>query len=122
MTEGFDLGAMLQQAQQVQADLMEAQQRLAETTVEGSAGGVVVQVTGTGDLSGVSITAAAVGGTDPDSLADLGDLVVAAYRNAKEQADQLAAAALGPLGGMDLGDLDLGGLDMGEIGLGDTDV
>ena len=33
------------------------------------------------------------------SLADLGDLVVAAYRDAKTRADALAADKLGPLSG-----------------------
>ncbi|MCW2836310.1 MAG: hypothetical protein JWQ15_424, partial [Marmoricola sp.] len=52
-------------------------------------------------------------GTDVDSLADLGDLVVAAYRDAKTQVDALAARALGPLaGGMD----DLGGGLPGGLG------
>ena len=39
---GFDLGAMLEQAQQMQAQLMQAQAELAEQTVEGTAGGVKV--------------------------------------------------------------------------------
>lgn len=113
MPGGFDLGAMLQQAQQMQADLMQAQQALAETTVDGEVGGVVVRVTGTGDLAGVEISADAIPNTDPDSLADLGDLIVAAYRNARIQADELAAATLGPLSsGFDVGGLDLGGLDV----------
>ena len=34
-----------------------------------------------------------------ESLSDLGDLVVAAYRDAKGRADQLAAQTLGPLAG-----------------------
>ncbi|HNJ78353.1 MAG TPA: YbaB/EbfC family nucleoid-associated protein [Marmoricola sp.] len=109
MTEGgFDFGAMLEQAQQVQADLIRAQQELADTTVEGAAGGVVVRVNGVGDLAAVEISDQAIAGTDADSLADLGDLIVAAYRNAKSQADQIAAATLGPLGG----GLDLGALDV----------
>jgi DNA-binding protein YbaB len=113
MPGGFDLGAMLQQAQQVQADLMRAQQVLAETTVDGETGGVTVRVTGTGDLSAVEISTDAIPNTDPDSLEDLGDLIVAAYRNAKAEADELAAATLGPLsGGLDLGGLDMGGLDV----------
>ncbi|SDS72127.1 hypothetical protein SAMN04488570_2530 [Nocardioides scoriae] len=108
---GFDLNAMLEQAQQMQSQLMAAQEELAETSVSGSTGGVTVTLSGTGDLTGVELTAEAVGGTDAEALADLGDLVVAAYRDAKSQVDALAAQALGPLagGGMDLGDA-LGGL------------
>ena len=44
----------------------------------------------------------------PDVLTDLGDLVVAAYRDAKARVDELASQALGPLAGGGL-DLDLGG-------------
>ena len=114
---GFDLNAMLEQAQQMQSQLMAAQEELAETTVSGSTGGVTVTLSGTGDLTGVEFTADAVGGTDAEALTDLGDLVVAAYRDAKSQVDALAAQALGPLagGGMDLGDA-LGGLGGGAAG------
>jgi len=96
---GFDLGAMLQQAQQMQSQLMAAQEELAATEVEGSTGGVTVTVNGTGEVVGVRFSAAAVSGTDEESLADLGDLVVAAYRDARSQSDALAASKLGPLTG-----------------------
>lgn len=98
---GFDMNALLEQAQQMQASLEQAQQRLAETVVEGSVAGgaVVVKVSGTGDLIGVEVGPGLVDGDDAESLADLGDLVVAAYRDAKARADEQAAAALGPLAG-----------------------
>ena len=113
---GFDLGAMLEQAQQMQAQLMEAQAELASKTVDGSAGGVTVTLSGSGELTAVSIPAAAVGGTDEESLTDLGDLIVAAFRDAKNQVDALTAQSLGPLAG-GLGG-DLGGLGGGLPGLG----
>ncbi len=102
---GFDLQAMLQQAQQMQSQLVEAQERLATAEVEGSAGGVRVTLTGTGDLTAVTIDPASVDASDADALADLGDLVVAAYRDGRARVDALATEALGPLagGGMDLG-------------------
>ena len=98
---GFDMNALLQQAQQMQAQIESAQERLADAVVEGSVAGgaVTVKVTGTGDLVGVVIAPGTVDGGDADSLADLSDLVVAAYRDAKAQADALAADALGPLAG-----------------------
>ena len=98
---GFDMNALLQQAQAMQEQLTSAQERLAQTEVTGTvAGGLVtVTVTGTGDLRGVVITPEAVAGTDADDLADLGDLVVAAYRDAKAKADAMASDALGPLAG-----------------------
>lgn len=105
---GLDLGAMLEQAQQVQAQLMQAQAELAEATVDGTAGGVTVTLDGTGELTAVALPPGAVSGSDAEDWADLGDLVVAAYRDAKTQVDDLAAQALGPLAG------GAGGLDLGE--------
>jgi len=95
---GFDLSAMLEQAQQMQAQLVAAQEELAAATVEGSAGGVTVTLTGTGDLTGVTVPPG-VFADDEESLGDLGDLVVAAYRDGKSKVDALAADALGPLAG-----------------------
>ncbi len=106
---GLDLGALMQQAQQMQQQLVEAQQRLAEATVDGSvAGGAVsVTITGAGELTAVTITPEALEGTDADALADLGDLVVAAFRDARAKADALAEELIGPFGalGGDLGGL-----------------
>jgi DNA-binding protein YbaB len=116
---GFDLGAMLEQAQAMQAQLMNTQAELAAKTVDGSAGGVQVTVSGTGELVGVRVPAGTFDGTDEESLADLGDLVVAAFRDAKAKADALAASALGPLAGGLGGDLGggLGGLMGGSPGV-----
>lgn len=97
--EGFDLNAMMEQAQALQAQMMQAQEELAATSVTGSAGGVTVSVSGIGELTAVSITPGSFDGDDQESLTDLGDLVIAAYRDAKSQADALASAALGPLAG-----------------------
>jgi DNA-binding YbaB/EbfC family protein len=112
---GFDLQAMLEQAQQMQTQLVAAQEQLAATTVEGTAGGVSVALTGTGELTGVTIPAGSFDAGDADSLADLGDLVVAAYRDGKTKVDTMAARTLGPLagGGLD----DLGGLPGGAPGV-----
>jgi hypothetical protein len=95
---GIDMNALLQQAQQMQQQLMDAQSELAEATVDGTAGGGLVSVTvkGTGELVGVSITK---GSFDPEETEDLADLIVAAYRDAKSQADALASEKLGPLAG-----------------------
>jgi len=116
---GFDLGAMLEQAQQMQAQLMNAQAELAATTVDGSAGGVQVTVSGTGELVGVRVTPGSFDGNDDESLVDLGDLVVAAFRDAKSKADALASAALGPLAGGLGGDIGggLGGMLGGSPGV-----
>ena len=98
---GFDMNALLQQAQQMQAQIESAQARLADAVTEGSVAGgaVTVRVSGVGDLLGVDITPGTVDGSDADSLSDLSDLIVAAYRDAKANADAMAAEALGPLAG-----------------------
>ena len=114
---GFDLGAMLEQAQAMQAQLMSAQVQLASETVEGSAGGVRVTVSGTGELVDVKVAPGSFDGADEESLGDLGDLVVAAFRDAKSKADAMASQALGPLAG-GLGDAGgLGGLLGGSPGV-----
>lgn len=120
---GFDLNAMMEQAQQMQEQLLRAQEELAASTVQGSAGGVSVTLTGTGDLTAVTISPGSFDPADADSLADLGDLVVAAYRDGKGQVDALASRTMGPLAGLGgdpgaLGDLGLGGLSGGSFGGG----
>jgi DNA-binding YbaB/EbfC family protein len=91
-----NMQALLQQAQKMQQDLAAAQQELAETEVEGSAGGDLVRatVTGAGELLGLVIDPKAVDPADTETLADL---VVAAVHNANEAAQQLQQAKLGPL-------------------------
>ena len=98
---GFDMNALLQQAQQMQEQLQAAQERLTETVVDGTVAGgaVTVKVNGVGDLMAVQIKAGGFDGSDADDLSDLGDMIVAAYRDAKSQADALASEALGPLAG-----------------------
>ncbi|MET9218607.1 YbaB/EbfC family nucleoid-associated protein [Streptomyces sp. NPDC003300] len=91
-----NMQALLQQAQKMQQDLATAQQELAETEVEGTAGGglVTAKVTGAGELRGLVIDPKAV---DPDDTETLADLVVAAVHNANEAAQAIQQAKLGPL-------------------------
>lgn len=98
---GLDFNALAQQAQQMQQRLMDAQSQLADTTAEGSvAGGAVrVRVNGVGELVEVTIEPGTLESDTAEALADLGDLIVAAYRDAKAKADDLAGQALGPLAG-----------------------
>ena len=95
---GFDMNALLQQAQAMQAQMMAAQEELAETQVDGTVadGLVTVTVNGTGEMTRVKIRA---GSFDPDDTEDLEDLIVAAYRDARAKADALAAEAFGPIAG-----------------------
>ena len=97
--EGFDINALMQQAQAMQEQLAVAQEELAAAQVEGTAGSVGVTVSGTGELAKVTIPTGTFDGADADSLEDLSDLLVAAYRDAKSRADALAQDKLGPLAG-----------------------
>jgi DNA-binding YbaB/EbfC family protein len=113
---GFDMNALLQQAQQMQQQMMDAQAELAESTVTGTVGDGLVSVTlnGTGEMVGVSIKR---GSFDPDDTEDLEDLIVAAYRDAKSRADELASEKLGPLaGGLGGGEMPGGAGPGGQLG------
>ena len=100
---GFDMNALLQQAQQMQEQMMSAQQELAAATVDGTVGDglVTVTVSGTGELVAVKIRKDSF---DPSATEDLEDLIVAAYRDGKAKSEALASERLGPLaGGLGLG-------------------
>jgi DNA-binding YbaB/EbfC family protein len=105
-----DMAQLLKQAQQMQQQLVAAQEELAQREVTGSAGGglVTATMTGSGDVTAITISPAAV---DPDDLETLQDLVVAALHDAKRAADELAATTMGPLAG------GLGGGAGGGLGL-----
>ena len=98
---GFDMNALLQQAQQMQEQLQDAQARLLEQTASGTVAGgaVTVTVNGVGEIQSVDISAGQFDGSDSDDLSDLGDMIVAAYRDAKSKAEALANEAMGPLAG-----------------------
>lgn len=98
---GFDMNALMQQAQQMQAQLEQAQARLHDEEVRGevAGGAVAVTVNGVGELRGVDIKPGVFDLDDAESMEEVGDLIVAAYRDAKTKADELAAQALGPLAG-----------------------
>jgi len=95
---GFDLNALLQQAQQLQEQMREAQDRLAYKTVTGSSGGgmVIVTANGKGEIQKVQIDKQAV---DPRDVPMLEDLVMAAVNSALKAAQE-AAAAENPLSGL----------------------
>lgn len=103
-----DMSALLAQAQQVQQQLMEAQEALANAEVQGQAGGGLVQVTskGSGEIIAVRIDPKVV---DPDDVETLQDLIVGAIADASKQVTILAQSRLGPLAS-GLGDLGLPGM------------
>jgi nucleoid-associated protein EbfC len=96
----IDMQQLLAAAQQMQDQLMNAQQELADAVVEGSAGGglVTAKVNGQGDLVDLKISPAAIETTDPDETAQtIADLVLAAVRDANRAAADLQAEKMGPL-------------------------
>ncbi len=93
-----DMASILQQAQQMQQQLMAAQAEIAETEVTGQAGGglVVATVKGTGEVVGLTIDPKVV---DPDDIETLQDLVIGAIADASKAAQAVASEKMGPLAG-----------------------
>ena len=90
---GFDMNALLQQAQAMQEQFQRAQDDLATKVITGSAGGdlVTVEMSGTGELQKVAIKPEAC---DHDDTESLGDLIVAAVRDASHRASALAQSVM----------------------------
>lgn len=107
-----DMQQILQQAQQMQEQLANAQEELATTEVSGSSGGglVTAVVTGGMELKDVTIDPSVV---DPADTETLSGLVVAAVRDAMSSAQQLSEEKFGPLtSGLGGGGGGLGGLGL----------
>ena len=80
-----NLGNLMKQAQEMQAKMAEMQDRLAELTVEGAAGGGMVTVTlsGKSEMKGVRIDPSLLNAAEGEILEDL---IVAAHADAKAKA------------------------------------
>jgi DNA-binding YbaB/EbfC family protein len=93
-----NMNQLQKQMQQLQQKLEKTQQELANETVEASVGGGVVTVTMTGQqkLTGIKIAPEAV---DPDDVAMLEDLIVAAVNEALEKSQQLMTKRMGAVTG-----------------------
>jgi DNA-binding YbaB/EbfC family protein len=91
---GMDLNKMMKQVQQMQAEMLEAQEKLKDETVEASAGGGMVKVKMTGDLNltELKIDPEAI---DPEDAEVLEDMVTAAVNEALRAAQSLAESKLG---------------------------
>lgn len=98
MPQGPNMNQILKQAQQMQAQMAQAQEELKNETVEASAGGGMVKVTMTGDLQlrGIENSPDAV---DPEDVEMLQDMVGAAVNEALRSAQELAANKMGPITG-----------------------
>jgi nucleoid-associated protein EbfC len=90
----MDVNKMMQQVQQMQAEMEKAQEELANERVEASVGGGMVTVTasGSGEIIAVKISPEAI---DPDDAETLEDLVVAGVNEALRSAQDLAQSKLG---------------------------
>jgi nucleoid-associated protein EbfC len=111
---GFDMQQIFQAAQQMQAQLMNAQQELADTEVTGTAGGGAVRavVSGQGELIDLTIDPGVIDTSDPvETAATVADLVLAAVRDAARAASELQEEQLGALSG------GAGGLDLSALGI-----
>jgi len=93
----MDMQALMQQAQALQQQAIEAQERAAHREVTGEAGGGLVKVTATGAMSVTRVV------LDPVTLTDvemLQDLITAATNDALKKAKDVATQELGPLAQM----------------------
>lgn len=83
-----NLGEMMKQAQEMQARMGEAQERIGAMQVTGVSGGGMVEValSGKGDMRRIRIDPSLLGGDDREMLEDL---IVAAHNDAKSKAEEL---------------------------------
>ncbi|MCE2927677.1 MAG: YbaB/EbfC family nucleoid-associated protein [Rickettsiales bacterium] len=82
----MNLQKMMKQAQEMQSRMSEMQSRLEASTFDGSSGGgaVSMTITGKNDMLRVSIDPSLLTPADKETLEDL---IIAAYRNAREKVD-----------------------------------
>jgi DNA-binding YbaB/EbfC family protein len=93
---------MMKQAQKMQAEMAEVQERVSAQTVEGvsGAGLVTVTVNGKGDLRGLKLDPSLLVADEVDVLEDL---IIAAFSDAKAKAEAMMAAEMQKImGGMKL--------------------
>ena len=93
-----NLGNLMQQAQQLQGRMQEAKAKVSELRVEGIAGGEMVKVEATGDMTivAVHIEQSLVDTQDRELLEEL---VTAAANQALQKAKQAAADAMSEVAG-----------------------
>lgn len=107
--EGMDMSKLFQQVGQMQQQMEQAQQELANETVEATAGGgmVTVVANGAGEIKQIKIDPKAIDPNDPEMLEDM---ILAAVNEAIRSAHSLMESKLGGLAGGALGGLGLPGL------------
>ena len=96
----MDFNKMMEQVQQMQAQMQQAQEELKHETVQATAGGgmVTVTATGSGEIKEITIDPKAIDPDDPEMLADM---ILAAVNEALRSSQSLMESKLGPaLGGL----------------------
>ncbi len=94
----MNIGQIAKMAQQMQAQMAQAQQELAEATLEATAGGGAVRVviTGAQEVRSVEIDPSAV---DPEEVEMLQDLVMTAINEAIARSKELERERMGKIAG-----------------------
>ncbi|UKI19440.1 MAG: YbaB/EbfC family nucleoid-associated protein [Oscillospiraceae bacterium] len=95
---GANMQQLMRQAQKMQQDMEKAQQELADTQLEASAGGgmVICTVTGMKEIVSLKINPEIV---DPEDVEMLEDTVLAAVREAVAKAEELYKNKMGAIAG-----------------------
>jgi DNA-binding YbaB/EbfC family protein len=95
---GFDVNALMKQAQKMQSEMLEAQESLKDEVVEASAGGGMVKVKMGGDLTlrEIVIDPEAI---DPEDAEMLAEMVQAAVNEGLRAAQALAESKMGGITG-----------------------
>lgn len=96
---GGNMQQLMKQAQKMQEDAMRAKEEVENSEHSGNASGGLVEVVvdGNSKLKSVHIDPSVV---DPDDVEMLEDLILAAYSNASQKAEQYKNSKLGGLGGL----------------------
>lgn len=98
----MNIQQLMKQAQKMQKSMEITQAKLSATEYVGTAGGDMVKVviTGKGNLKSLKIDPSLISPDDPEMLEDL---IVAAFNNAKKEADEASSSEMsGAMSGMGL--------------------
>ena len=94
-----NMQAMMRQAQKMQQDALRAKEEVENSIFEGSASGglVKVEINGAFEMQSVKIDPSVV---DPEDVEMIEDLIVAAYNDARNKAEEMKSSKLGSFGGL----------------------
>ena len=95
MMRGGGMNNLIKQAQKMQKKMMQAQEELAATEVEGTSGGgmVKIKVNGKKEVTDIVIQPEVV---DPEDIEMLQDLILTAMNDAINQMDAITEKKMGP--------------------------